>query len=121
MWKRLRITPPRTGEMTRHALHRERGAALLETSLFALLLTFLAFGAVEMGALLKQADGVASSVRSGARQGTSTGAAPIGDAAILSAMQESSGHPDNGITRVIVYKATNNPGEPPVACRTAAV
>ena len=93
----------------------ERGAVLIETSIVGVLLTLLAFGALEYGLLLHQADDTADMVRVGSRTAAFSGTDDDADFQILSAMKTADQGLGGGIDAVVIFKSDNN-GQPSSTC-----
>lgn len=95
----------------------ERGAALVELSVTAMLLIIIAFGIVEFGSAMNRKLEVETAARSGARVGSSLGSGRMADYGLLQATQSVLN--DIGLSNVdyvVVYKATTADGSRSGGC-----
>lgn len=96
----------------------ERGAALVEFAMVALILILLAAGAYDFGVGWRTGLAVNEGARAGARVGSSQGAKVEADFALLSSAKaalDSSGVLDE-VTRVVIYRANGSDGKVPTPC-----
>lgn len=98
----------------------ERGAALVEFSLVALLLLTICLGIFEMGTAWSTNQLVTQAARSGARSGSQVGINTDADEAIVKAVEAALGDSGPNLERIVVYKATDVNGAMPPQCVTAA-
>ena len=84
----------------------ERGQALLEFSLFVVLILFMIAGVVDVGGLLNDHVGVEYATRQAARVGAVLGNQPTADCAIVSAVNASLSSIANvTVTQIMIYNA----------------
>jgi hypothetical protein len=103
------------------AVDGERGAALVELAICAMLIITIAFGIVEFGNAWNRKQQVETAARTGARVGTSLGSQRAADYGLLTALVAALN--DIGISNVnyvVVYNASiNTDGSRPAACKGA--
>ena len=95
----------------------ERGAALVELSVTAMLLIIIAFGIVEFGSAMNRKLEVETASRSGARVGSSLGSQRMADYGLLDATKSVLN--DIGLSNVdyvVVYKSSTANGSRPAGC-----
>ena len=119
MIARRRAVSRRPGRERRS--HGEQGAVLVEVVLVAPMLLVLCLGIFELGMMLRGDIVIASSTRSAARVGASSGDAPLADFELLSAFGAAVSNVENAtVNYVTVYQVTGSTSTPPAACTTAA-
>ncbi len=96
----------------------QRGAALVEFSLVAVILVSLVLGVFEVGMAWSDHQSLTQASRSGARVGSQLGVLPQADNETLRAIEAGFGNTNTTIARVVIYEAGAN-GEMPSACETA--
>lgn len=103
----------------------ERGAALVEFALVAVLLLTIAFGVFEFGTAWSKSQLVTQAARSGGRTGAQvgTGLSSPGisaDESIVQAVEAGLGGSAGNLQRIVIYKATDPDGALPPSCETVA-
>ncbi len=100
---------------------RERGAAIVELAIVAMLLVALIAGTYDFGMAWKTTLGVTEGSRAAARVGSAVGPDINADKSIVTGLQStlaSSGLLDD-VERVVIFKATNLDGAVPALCKTS--
>lgn len=97
----------------------ERGAALVELALIAMILVTLSLGVFEVGMMWRDHQEVTQASRTGARIASQLGTSAQTDLQTLKAVQAGLGSQAGNVARIVIYEADAN-GDMPVACRTAA-
>lgn len=98
---------------------RERGAAMVEFSLVAILLMTMAFGTIEMGTAWSDSQLVTQAARSGARGATQLGINGQADSFAVQAIEAALGDMAPMVDRIVIYDAAATDGSMPSACETA--
>ena len=98
---------------------RERGAALVEFTLVAVLLLTLGIGTYEMGMAWNDAQLITQAARSGARVAAQLGSDAQSDQRVVEAVDAALGDLDAGLVRVVVYEAGAADGAMASNCETA--
>lgn len=99
----------------------ERGAALVEFAMVALLILTLLAGAYDYGRAWRVGLAANEAARAGARVGSGQGDVKTADFSLLTSVKsalESSGELSR-VTRVVVFKATSTNGAIPSLCKTS--
>lgn len=121
---RRHVVPARSGEArpaSRPRRRGQRGAALVELALVALLLCTLSAGAFDYGMAWRGAIATNEAARTAARTGSALGKSPQADWYALSGARAALKNSNqlNGVTKVVIFKSTTTSGEPPAECLTA--
>lgn len=98
----------------------ERGAALVELSIVALILTSIAAGTLEIGLAWSDAQLVTQAARSGARVAAQVGDDPNADQYILDAVEAALGDLAGEPAQIKIYNAEAADGAMHVSCETAS-
>ena len=98
---------------------KERGAALVEFSLVAMLVMSLSIGTYEMGMAWNDSQLVTQAARSGARVAAQLGSDAQSDQRVLEAVDAALGGLDAGLVKVVIYDAGAVDGEMAPSCETA--
>jgi hypothetical protein len=98
----------------------ERGSALVEFALVAILLLTLAFGTVEMGTAWSDSQLVTQAARSGARGSAQLGVSSQSDLYAVQSIEAALGDLAPHLTRIVIYDAVAADGAMPSACVTAS-
>lgn len=96
--------------------HRERGAALVELSIVAIILVVIGAGTLEIGLAWSDAQLVTQASRSGARVAAQVGDDPNADQYILDAVEAALGDLNSEPVRVTIYNAEAADGTMHVSC-----
>jgi len=100
----------------------ERGNTLVETAFVAPLFFLLLFGVIEGGYGLHERLSVANMALVGARSGSGSGAEPLADHRVLTAIKGGSGGVSgNQVSTIVVYKASGPGAVVPAGCKVASV
>lgn len=98
---------------------RERGAAMVEFSLVAMLLVTLGIGTYEMGMAWNDAQLVTQAARSGARVAAQLGDDAQTDQRVVEAIDAALGNLDSGLVRIVIFDAGAGDGSMPTNCLNA--
>ncbi len=96
----------------------ERGSALVELALIAMLLVTMTLGVFEVGVMWQDHQEVTQASRTGARVASQLGILGQADQQTLLAVQAGLGDQASQVAKVVIYEADAN-GDMPVACKTA--
>lgn len=98
----------------------ERGAALVEFSLVAIVLLTLAIGTFEMGMAWSDSQLITQAARTGARSAAQLGTNSAADSFSVESIEAALGDLRDGVTRIVVYDASAADGSMPAACESAS-
>lgn len=97
----------------------ERGAALVEFSIVAMLIMTLSIGTYEMGMAWNDAQLVTQAARSGARVAAQLGSDAQTDQRTMEAIEAAIDHLEPGLVKVVIFDAGAADGSVPPACVSA--
>lgn len=98
----------------------ERGAALVEFAIVALLLVTLALGTFEMGMAWSDSQLVTQAARTGARSVTQLGINGQADSFTVESIEAALGDQGTNVTRIVIFDASAADGAMPAACSAAS-
>lgn len=96
----------------------ERGAALVELALIAMILLTMVLGVFEVGMMWQKHQEVTQASRAGARVGSQLGVSAQADYQTLKTIQAGLGSQSGNVRRIVIFEADAN-GDMPAACQTA--
>ncbi len=97
----------------------ERGAAMVEFAIIAMVLLTLAIGAFEMGMAWSDSQLVTQAARTGARSASQLGTNAAADSFSVESIEAALGSLGGNVTRIVVFEANAADGSMPSACETA--
>lgn len=97
----------------------ERGAAMVEFAIIAIVLLSLAFGTFEMGSAWSDSQLLTQAARSGARNATQLGKNAAADSFAVESIEAALGDLRDDVTRIVIYDANAVDGSMPPACVAA--
>ncbi len=98
----------------------ERGAAMVEFAIIAMVLLTLAIGAFEMGMAWSDSQLVTQAARTGARSASQLGTNAAADSFSVESIEAALGSLGGNVTRIVVFEANAADGSMPAACETAS-